>query len=287
MRNPDDMNRHAFGGHAPPSGSATASKDFVLLTPYCDVKRVTDFETQNTRTCNNCSVGFGPWKKRPLVALASFPGSGNTWVRHLLETASGFYTGSIYNDEDLYNAGFLGEKNKLNEVLVVKTHDSRTTRNYPHAIHILRNPYDAILSEVARLQLNSHVGIVNDEVFKKKGWPKRVMNLGTRWKEHSEQWLKNNNPTLLVMYEKLKHNPVFEVHRMMMFLNLTLTSDRLCCLEDNIEGKFHRRRNESAAFNPYPNDTQVFLDALIDDINWILKERKYDILLPSTLSTRH
>lgn len=32
------------------------------------------------------------------AVLASFPGSGNTWSRMLLEYASGYYTGSIYND---------------------------------------------------------------------------------------------------------------------------------------------------------------------------------------------
>ena len=30
--------------------------------------------------------------------LASFPGSGNTWSRLLIEYASGYFTGSIYND---------------------------------------------------------------------------------------------------------------------------------------------------------------------------------------------
>ena len=31
--------------------------------------------------------------------LASFPGSGNTWVRHMIEQATGIYTGSVYADE--------------------------------------------------------------------------------------------------------------------------------------------------------------------------------------------
>jgi hypothetical protein len=41
----------------------------------------------------------------PPVALASFPGSGNTWVRGLIEAASGIYTGSIYKDANLYLHG--------------------------------------------------------------------------------------------------------------------------------------------------------------------------------------
>lgn len=39
------------------------------------------------------------------IALSSYPGSGNSWVRSLIEEASGLYTGSIYNDVDLYMQG--------------------------------------------------------------------------------------------------------------------------------------------------------------------------------------
>lgn len=44
----------------------------------------------------------------PVVALVSFPGSGNTWLRHLLEQGTGIYTGSIYCDHSL-KALFPGE----------------------------------------------------------------------------------------------------------------------------------------------------------------------------------
>lgn len=36
--------------------------------------------------------------QRYRIALASFPGSGNTWVRYLLQQASGILTGSVYHD---------------------------------------------------------------------------------------------------------------------------------------------------------------------------------------------
>ncbi|KAI1233086.1 WSC domain-containing protein 2 [Lamprotornis superbus] len=46
---------------------------------------------------------FLPSRAKQLVALASFPGAGNTWARHLIELATGFYTGSYYFDGSLYN----------------------------------------------------------------------------------------------------------------------------------------------------------------------------------------
>lgn len=50
---------------------------------------------------------FLPTHAKQLVALASFPGAGNTWARHLIELATGFYTGSYYFDGSLYNKGRL------------------------------------------------------------------------------------------------------------------------------------------------------------------------------------
>lgn len=50
---------------------------------------------------------FLPTRAKQLVALASFPGAGNTWARHLIELATGFYTGSFYFDGSLYNKGEL------------------------------------------------------------------------------------------------------------------------------------------------------------------------------------
>jgi hypothetical protein len=48
---------------------------------------------------------FLPERSTSLVALSSFPGAGNTWVRHLIELVTGYYTGSFYFDGTLYNRG--------------------------------------------------------------------------------------------------------------------------------------------------------------------------------------
>ena len=34
-----------------------------------------------------------------MVALVSYPQTGSTWVRHLVEKATGIYTGTIYDHE--------------------------------------------------------------------------------------------------------------------------------------------------------------------------------------------
>ena len=92
----------------------------------------------------------------PSVILGSFPGSGNSWVRQLLESATGIYTGAVYCDTAYVEAGMIGEFIDTNNVLVVKTHAPLFTRlkvnqlKYNKAIYIVRSPFGAILAEHIR-----------------------------------------------------------------------------------------------------------------------------------------
>ena len=105
------------------------------------------------------------------VALLSFPGSGNSWVRQLLETTTGIYTGS-YQDCDIsyVTSGMIGESVYTDNVIAVKTHfpDHRAKElswfKTRHIIYIVRNPFDAILAEwkrktacLQRKNLEAHV----------------------------------------------------------------------------------------------------------------------------------
>ena len=110
-----------------------------------------------------------------LVALASFPGSGNTWTRTLLEQATGIYTGSIYRDESLVNAGFEGECLISRNVIAVKTHSTyepgmtqRIEVNFDAVIYIIRNLYDALVSEYSRRRTKSHIQALSPSAFGKR-----------------------------------------------------------------------------------------------------------------------
>ena len=63
----------------------------ILLDPRCE------------------KVSMGAPHQFKMIMLASFPGSGNTWTRYMIERATGFYTGAVGNDGTLFNGGFLGE----------------------------------------------------------------------------------------------------------------------------------------------------------------------------------
>ena len=128
------------------------------------------------------------------VALASFPGSGNTWVRCLVEKITGVCTGSNVCDVSLRASGFVGEHVDSNAVVLVKTHDSNprwavTTSSYEvgsfsKAVVLVRNPFDALVSEWHRKVANGlRDSTVNVE--------SHVARAGEEW--FSEQ---NNNPSL-------------------------------------------------------------------------------------------
>ena len=120
-------------------------------------------------------------RESPIVALVSFPGSGNTWLRYLLEQATGVYTGSLYCDHSL-KAVFPGEYVVSGSVLVVKTHHGDTRelpedvqavsgrKFFDRAVVVVRDPYDALVSEANRRwnskkAVDSHIGIADETSF--------------------------------------------------------------------------------------------------------------------------
>ena len=134
---------------------------------------------------NNCSFING--SHRLPVALASTSGSGNTWIRGLLEKATGICTGFLYCDFAMRREGFIGEGVKSGSVLVVKTHTITPkwygTKQpymddpyYGSAIYILRNPYKSMIAEwnrrvtydILKLSHNeSHTNVIQEKFWRK------------------------------------------------------------------------------------------------------------------------
>jgi hypothetical protein len=117
-------------------------------------------------------------------ALVSFPGSGNSWLRYLIESATGIFTGSIFNDKSLYRSELRGEMSPPNDgrTIVQKTHHDSTIGllgglNPKHGkrklqayvkvselvfgyrgILLIRNPFDALLSYWNFMKTKDHKG---------------------------------------------------------------------------------------------------------------------------------
>lgn len=119
---------------------------------------------------NNCSIKLGHTNQFKHILLLSIPGSGNTWTRQLIETTTGYATGSIFPDSKLYNHGdgLIGEvKNPLlGKTIVIKNHgigkgidvkfrdrhdfENPNRSTISGCIFVIRNPIDAIKSDFTR-----------------------------------------------------------------------------------------------------------------------------------------
>ena len=141
--------------------------------------------------------------------LYSFPGSGNTWLRLLLDHSTASYSGSVYSDANLYRI-LPGERRcDSTSVSVVKAHPHLqtfqhfATRDLPskcallnptvsHLVFLIRNPYQAIWSEYQRRKSRGkHNRLIAKDYASwhsasaQEHWHKMSRNLAKKW---VEQW---------------------------------------------------------------------------------------------------
>lgn len=216
----------------------------------------------------------------PLTALASFPGSGNTWVRHILQQATGILTGSIYNDKVLKIMGFPGENIQNSSVLVVKTHDygRNETQKYQRAILILRNPKDALLAEFNRLR-GGHIGFARKEDFTKK-WKGFVTIKAKSWFELNKSWLDFPGDLHIVRYEDLKSDPINEIKSLLKFLRINISQKELSCVIENLTGRFKRPERDVTIYTLYPSLLGQDLERYELRINRTIKQRHRQANIP-------
>ena len=80
------------------------------------------YSNETPKWCNGPLKFLDP--PGPITALASSPGSGNTWTRYLIQQISGYATGAIYTDSALRQSDFPGEGFYNGKVIAIKTHQS-------------------------------------------------------------------------------------------------------------------------------------------------------------------
>lgn len=212
---------------------------------------------------------------KPLVALASFPGSGNTWTRELLEAITGIYTGSIYTDTMAF---FTGSQLCPTDgrVFIVKTHIERKdihrqgckVKGYSSAIYILRNPYDSIIAEFNR-HTSGKTEVANETEFKTKTWRRYVKNMSGYWMRLTEYWLlKFNKPVYVLVYEHLQNNYLLETYKLMQFIEIPVQLKALYCLSARKFDTYHRKYKPAwmAKENLFDQSSKDFLNRSIESI---------------------
>lgn len=202
-------------------------------------------------TCAGCELNdatfLGSDDARTRVALSSFPGSGNTWARILVEKATSKRTGSEYFDKKLVRAGLVGEGSAhLNDTLCFKTHwpvIQGTEPSYERAIVVLRHPANASLSyaSYSLSQTMSHDNDVDVERMREHMASSSLPSLDNQWhyylwiyEMYAKAWLERfrqlgSERSLLVRYEDLRTDCPTELKRMVTFLGVDVAPDQLVC----------------------------------------------------------
>ncbi|BFZ18265.1 hypothetical protein BsWGS_21304 [Bradybaena similaris] len=200
----------------------------------------------------------------PATGLASFPGSGNTWVRYLIQEATGILTGSEYNDTQLFEDAFPAEGNTSTSTILVKTHgsDYRTRQRYSRVILLVRHPKDAILSEFNLFLGGGHYSVAPEEAYEQH-WRSFSEAHASAWYSFHKDWLSYKKPVLVVRYEDVLSNPETQVKRIAEFLQVPITSRGFDC-GMNTSKRFIRNKSRPP-LQLYSKRMATYLDKLYND----------------------
>ncbi|RQM24351.1 hypothetical protein B5M09_007584 [Aphanomyces astaci] len=149
------------------------------------------------------------------IAIVSYPRSGNSLMRGLLETVTGVYTGCDTRPDrslslELQKAGMKGEGVVDDRVWFVKSHYPERSGYVPvpvqKAILVVRNPWDAINSYFNMTLTNSHNKSVHDVTYSRFAdrWDAMIQNEIQVWIKFHAYWIaKVDIPIQIVRYEDL------------------------------------------------------------------------------------
>ncbi|CAH1797676.1 unnamed protein product [Owenia fusiformis] len=199
----------------------------------------------------------------PHIALVSVPGSGNTWARHLIQQATGIYTGSMYKETNIDKTIFPNRPFN-NSVIVMKRH-TRWSVGTPivKSILLVRNPMDAFVAAYNRIKSNK-TGHAPKSLFHSEDWRTFVTDRGSKWLLHGVNWLAfPYGPVHVVKFENLQSNLKEELRKICIFLDHPASEETLNCAVRNAEGAYKRNRTET--------DRSIFPERL-------LKKLESDIL---------
>ena len=160
------------------------------------------------------------------VFLASYPRSGNTWLKSLL--ASCIFGEAMQNFSDTVNPviPIVGFHHNVKPLLVgggriIKTHES-FRKEYQRAIWIVRDPRDVVMSEY-KLQLRSGIfsGSFDDYLIR---FTTPEQNGPPDWQTYTRSWMGSSliesSSLLTIRFEDMRSNVAHELKRVLMFLKL-------------------------------------------------------------------
>jgi hypothetical protein len=164
------------------------------------------------------------------VAIVSYPRSGNSLMRGLLETLTGVYTGCDTRpdrslSQELQQYGMKGEGVVDESVWFVKSHFPERVGWKPFAVRkaivVVRNPWDAIDSYFNMTLTNTHNKSVHESQYARFAdrWDGMLRNEIDVWMKFHRYWTsKVDIPIIIVRYEDLLMHREETLRRVFLFL---------------------------------------------------------------------
>ncbi|KAF0684064.1 Aste57867_23985 [Aphanomyces stellatus] len=164
------------------------------------------------------------------IALVSYPRSGNSLMRGLLESVTGVYTGCDTRPDrslsvELQKFGMKGEGVVDESVWFVKSHYPERSGYLPvtiqKAILVVRNPWDSINSYFNMTLTNSHNKSVHDDMYTRFAdrWDAMIKNEIQVWIKFHQYWInKVDIAVQVVRYEDLLVHRKETLHRVFKFI---------------------------------------------------------------------
>jgi hypothetical protein len=197
------------------------------------------------------------WKRhRGLAAddvfVASFPRSGNTWLRFVLADLVVNETVTFRSVEDIVPAvgnHERGPRAATGGGRLIKTHEPYR-REYRRAIYLVRDPRDVLMSYF-RMHQTLKADLTLDE-FVERFVRGHVDGYGS-WEAHLRSWLGARDRGVvdlhLIRYEDFRRDPAAHVERAAAFAGIEATRERIeQALADNTADALKEREQADAEF---------------------------------------
>ncbi len=192
--------------------------------------------------------------------LASYPKSGNTWLRFLIHT---YFHGPVVHSKEveafipgLHRAGFSLPHNR--EWSCVKTH-FRYTGVHPHLdmtagfVYLIRHPADVLRSSVNYIYFNETnlppLSVVVKHCITHLGYARwRELGMGS-WPEHVLSWqhAAKHYPHVFLRFEDLKRDPAAQLRKVVELLGETPDEGRIAQAIENSSFEVMKQREEREA----------------------------------------
>lgn len=224
----------------------------------------------------------------PTFYLASFPGSGNTWLRYLIEGVTGYFTRGPDNDfPDMIQAGFIGNTEAeadLGTTILQKTHSD--WRHGKHnsstkSILLIRNPIEATVT-YRHFTFARKLGRTEDVHFSGINWRCHIYRCITHWMQETATWICREWRAIgrtsvgqlhVVHYENLVENTQEEILKMLDFMNHTVDPERLKCTMAYNEGQYHRPAKQEKLLFPFSKTEMEFIEEAICFVDELLRRQ--------------